>query len=161
MKDAIDINIDSLDTEWLKQPRMYLEAAEEATAAGFKHDRAKDQLEDVKAELDFKIRANHELFGLTKSTEASIAGAILLQGSYEEALEAYQISKRDYNSAMNVVKALDHRKKALENLVQLYIGQYFSSPRETLHKTEGKGIQDIANTNTANKVRSGIKRKKV
>jgi len=154
----VEIDIDALDTEWLKQPKLYMEAAEAATELNADLAMEKDVLEGLKAQLSLKIREDPEAFGIGKTTEAIIASAIISQGSYMEQLELVRTVKHKHESAMNKVKALDHRKKALENLVQLYIGQYFSSPRE--EREEGQeSIKKVAERNSERKART-MKRKR-
>jgi len=154
----IEIDIDALDTEWLKQPRMYLDAAERATELLAYLSKEKDQLELTKSTLGSAIRDDPEAFGLSKITEAVVANTIIIQKEYMAQAEETRAAKHSYESALSKVKALDHRKKALENLVQLYIGQYFSSPKEK--KEEGQeGIKKMAERNSERKARRTITRK--
>jgi hypothetical protein len=64
-----------------------------------------------------------------KVTEAAVAAAILTQPNYRVALKALTAARHRQDVYQAAVDALDHRKKALESLVQLHGQGYFAAPR--------------------------------
>ena len=68
-------------------------------------------------------------YGLPKATDAVVSASVVQQKSYQE----LQARVRDARHAMGVLdagkSALDHRKKALEDLVALHLSGYFATPR--------------------------------
>lgn len=126
---VLEIDPDALDQEWLKQPGLYFEFAEQLADARRKLDRAKSALDVVAADLDKCIREDPQQFDLEKITEAQVTKTVLVQDEYQEALKEVQNANYRVNLIQAMVTALDHRKKALENFVFLHGQNYFSEPR--------------------------------
>jgi len=126
-----DIVIDeqSLDIEWLEQPRLMLKYARHASEAKKKLDQAKEKLDLVKSELDREIRMNPDEFDLAKVTDSAVSATIPTCAKYKDASEAFIQAKFEADIAMNAVYAFNARKDALENLVKLYGQQYFAGPK--------------------------------
>jgi hypothetical protein len=62
--------------------------------------------------------------------------------------------------ADQAVFAFTHRKQALENLVKLYLGEYFSTPREPKQIiAEGKRFTDIKTDRTASQAKERLNRR--
>ncbi len=122
-----DIDKYKLDEELVKQVRLYDKFSEKLAFAKNDHSEAVDERELVEAELDSQIREDPGKFGLSKITEGAIEKATILHERYQSAL----FSERKCMKAMNILQAkvntLDHRKKALEGLVQLLLSSYYSS----------------------------------
>jgi len=127
--DDIQIDETSLDVEWLLQPGLMMKYARHAAQAELEHDRLKEALDVVKAELDNAIRTDPEAFGIGKVTEAAITGAIILHSDYKDASERYLQGKFEFTMAKNALRAFEQRKEALENLVKLHGQQYFAGPK--------------------------------
>lgn len=125
-----DIKIDeqALDLEWLDQPSLMLKYAKHAALMEREMDRAKEELDLVKSELDGSIRKNPEKYGLEKATDKAIDAAIPQQEEFKEANDAYLEAKFEYKVAKAAVDAFDQRKTALENLVKLLGQSYFAGP---------------------------------
>lgn len=133
-----------LDEEWEKQAPLYFEYARKLERANTKIDESKAEVDVLKNELDVE-RAEVELIirrkpakytGVEKATEAIIAAAVKVHPRVQRAQVKMQEASRMVIVAKNragilaaAVKALDHRKKALENLVWLHGQNYFSEPR--------------------------------
>ena len=128
---SLDLQIDEnqLDTEWLGQSQRYFQYASKAADARRDFDAAKDELEVTKAEVDQSIRSDPAKFGLTKLTEATVASAVIIQEEYQKAQENVRQARYSHDVYQAAVSALDHRRKALENLVTLFMANYFSKPR--------------------------------
>ena len=62
------IDPDSLDTEWLEQPRLMLRYAKHASKMKMEVERAKERLDIIRAGLDKKIRIDPADFGIVKLT---------------------------------------------------------------------------------------------
>jgi len=124
---AIDPN--QLDTEWCDQPSLYFQYAAKLASARRDVDEAKADLDVTRAELDKAIRLDPASFGLVKITEAAITSAIPTQEKFCDANEAVIEAKHRADILSAAVSALDHRKKALENLVSLFLSNYYSRPK--------------------------------
>ena len=122
---AIDIN--ALHLEWLRQPQLFMEYAEQCADARRKLDKVKESIDVLKAEKDSIIRQNWAANGV-KCTEAQVSNHVLMDPDYRKATDHYIELKYEYEMLSSAVKAFEQKKSALENLVRLHGQQYFSSP---------------------------------
>ena len=125
-----DIKIDenSLDVEWLQQPKLMLLYSQHSVKMEHRLDYAKNKLDIVKAQLDKEIRMTPSEFDITKVTETVVQNTILTQPRYQDALAEYLEEQYEYNMSKVAIRAFDQKKSALENLVKLYGAQYFAGP---------------------------------
>jgi hypothetical protein len=124
-KDDIKIDPDSLDIEWINHPDKYMKWAEKAAKAEDNERLCKESLEVVDAQIDKEIRESHE-----KTTESQIKNIIALDPEHQTALRELNDARYKASLYSLVVKAMDHRKTALERLVQLVLSSYFAGPSE-------------------------------
>lgn len=148
-ENEIRIEEDALDLEWLNQPSLMLSVTREQAQTMEVEDRAKENLELVKAELDMEIRSDPDAFGITKLTEATVSAAILASEKYQEASDRYLNAKFENKVAIGAVKAFEQRKDALENLVKLHGQQYFAGPSIPLNIS--RDAKNKHNAKSANK----------
>lgn len=144
----LSINKFRLDEECLSHSSIYFRYAEAAAKAKTRAAKAKDNLELVKAERNVAIR--EELSKNGKVTEAMINANILKD---EEVLEATNKLRKaeDISAKLDVaVKAFEHRKSELDNLVKLYCAGYFSTP-----SANDKSKNDV-NEQTSREIRKNL-----
>jgi len=124
------INRNRLDEEWLGQAEAMHRAGIALAAAEQAEREAKVELEITKAETETAIRKDPAAFGLYKVTDASAKASVLTNAACQTAEET--LNKASYEVAIcrSAVRALEHRKKALENLVILFRSDYWSDPKE-------------------------------
>lgn len=139
--DFAQIDKFNLDQEWIDQPRLYFTYAERLAEAREKYERMVSQRDLVEAQLDRDIRKNPMDYGLEKITEPAVEKAVLLDKGRMKAHEAVVRAKYTVEVLAAKVTALDHRKKALENLVSLFLANYFSEPKPP----KGAGERVLAN----------------
>ncbi len=125
----VSINEHRLDKEWVNQPKKYYDCAIQLAEAKREVEECKNKIEVIKADLDKEIRSNPEEFDIAKITESVISATIVLQSEYRNAMKGLVTAR--YNASMIEagVSALDHRKRALENLVSLQLANYYSEPK--------------------------------
>jgi len=125
-----DVNIDemALDVEFLEQPRLMLRYCKHAAETKRWLDLAKEKLEVEKAKLGKDIRAHPENYGVEKVTESSVQDAVLMSKSHQDAAAEFADARYENEIAVGVLRSLDQRKTALENLVRLQGMSYFASP---------------------------------
>lgn len=151
---GIDKNI--LDDEWLGQPKLYFNWAVQLEDARAAFEEVKAEFDVVKAEVDLAIRNDpgnvdydlpKDAVEKGKVTEKMVAAALLQQTEYKDAQQAVFSAKHRVGILQAAVTALDHRKKALEKLVDLHGQKYFASPRasedsrEAMGKVEKKSVR--------------------
>jgi len=118
-----------LDEEWLGQPKQRQIFGELLADAQLKQDTAKSTLEVVKAETDREIREDPEAHGIGKLTEASVATAITVDPAVKVAVKKWNKARHEVNVLQAAVDGLEHRKRALTQLVELHGQDYYSTPK--------------------------------
>jgi len=145
----LKIDEDALDLELLEQASLFMRYAKNYAETRRVLDEEKQRLDIVKADIDKQIREHPEKFKVEKITEGAIQSAILTEGTYNIAYKKYLDAKFESDMASNAVQAFSQRKDALENLVRLYIANYFAGPsvprdlskeRELKQKQSNAGI---------------------
>ncbi len=127
--DFLEIDKFNLDEEWLGQAPLYGEWAVKAADARRDLGMAKADLDVTKAEADRAIRLNPENYGLVKLTETVISSTVLLQENVKEAQIKVIEAKHELDVMEAAVSALDNRKPALQNLVSLFLSEYYAKPK--------------------------------
>lgn len=127
--DVLEIDQMRLDEEWVGQPRLYLKYAKLVADARRDLDMAKGEFDLTKAELDKDIRTSPEEYDIEKVSEKAIENCIVTQKRYVAANNAVIEAKHAVDVFSAFERALDHRKRALENLVDLHGQSYFATPR--------------------------------
>jgi hypothetical protein len=125
----LNIDENQLDRAWIEQPRLFERWAFKAATLRLSFDEAKADLDVLEAELGKKIRDRPEKYGLQKITENAVTSTIPLQKEHRNQVNLINTLKYKLGIVQAVVDALDHKKKALENLVQLHGQNYFSVPQ--------------------------------
>lgn len=157
-----DIRIDetALDVEWLEQASLMLKYTKYMAQCAMSVDQAKEKLDVVKAELDFKIRSDPEKYEIVKITEAVVSNTTLLSQEYKDANAELLQARYDYDIAKAAVSAMHARKDALENLVKLHGMQYFAGPRMPRNIAEERSIKEAQQKAVDSGVSTTLKRKK-
>jgi|6_EtaG_2_1085325.scaffolds.fasta_scaffold216197_2 hypothetical protein len=125
----IEVNEANLKQEWERQPGLYLHYSIVLADAERARNVSKEELDITKAQLDKDIRSRPEEFDVEKITESVVTNTILLQESYVEKNQEYIDRGYEVSIMQGVIRAFDHKKKALENLVTLYISGYNAEPK--------------------------------
>lgn len=125
-----DFQIDRfrLDDEWVKQPDLYRRYAEALADAKFEFEGLKNDLDVTRAEVELKVRENPANYGLEKVTEGVIKSVVEVQELVKDAETDVLQARHKVNMLEAAVSALDHRKRALADLVSLHLADYFSKP---------------------------------
>lgn len=142
-----DINIDeqALDVEWLNHPSRVVKYNKHAAQTRFDMDMAAEKIKVIKAQLDQQVRSDPPAFGIisgTRLTEAAVDSVVQTHPDYQEAVREHLSARYEYDVAMSVSKAFDHRKSALENLVRLHGQSYFAGPSVPHNLTEERSMRD-------------------
>lgn len=150
---GIDKNL--LDDEWLNQPKLYFNWAVQLEDARAEFEEVKAEFDVAKSEVDLAIRENpgdyedlpKEAVEKGKVTEKMVASVLITQPEYKDAQQAVFTAKHRVGILQAAVTALDHRKKALEKLVDLHGQKYFATPRasensrEAMEEVEKKSVR--------------------
>lgn len=124
------IDKDELDREWIEQPDKYLEYAMQLAEANNEVNERKASLDVSEAEAELDIRSKPRKYKLSEPIrEASVKLQIVLHPDVQKATRRLNKAKYRAGILSAAVTALDHRKRALEKLVDLHGQGYFAAPR--------------------------------
>jgi len=127
-KDDLNIDIYNLPMEWEAQPQLFIYWAEEHAYAMQRRDKAKEQLDLLRAQIDSDLRLNFGEYGFAaKPTETAIASAILQQPTYIEAQNKLAEEQLNVNLMLAAKSGMETKRKALENLTSLQIAGFYGA----------------------------------
>lgn len=127
--DSLDIDLMNLHKEWERQARLYHKYAVRSADAKSALDTAKSRLDVIEAELAMSIRRSPEKYGMAKATDNSVKECVPTRPEYQNAVHEVNTAKYKVAILEAKVTALDHKKRALESLVSLFLSDYWSEPR--------------------------------
>lgn len=125
-RQILQIQNDRLDWECGRQADLYFEFGEKLANARMDLEQAKSELELTEAEVDQDIRTNYKK---KYTTEAAIKMRIKRDRRYTKMIKRVLRLKHDVDIFQTVVSGLDHKKRMLEKMVDLFGMNYFSTPR--------------------------------
>ena len=127
--DELKIDKYNLDHEWELQPQLFNEWAEKCAEAIEIKDRAELKLKVIEAKLFKDIKTNWKDYGFDKSpTDTMAKQEVLLQEEYQQAYEELIQARKNLNVLEGAKRSFEHRKKALENITQLWVSGYYAEP---------------------------------
>lgn len=150
----VKIDADALDIEWVRHPAKYMKWAERAAHADKNAKAKKEKLDLVYAKIDNELREVTE----KKITEKMIESQIYLDERYKKASEEWREAIYDANVLQSAVRAMEQKKSALENLVKLWAGAYFSGPKSPRDIREEIDIKDKAESRNRERQREALNR---
>lgn len=124
------IDLARLEEEWVRQPSLAEEYGRQLADARQEYDLAKRRLDVAEAEAERDIRTDPVSYGISKVTEGAIKAAVILDKRVAKASTEVIQSNHSVGIAEAAKNAIEHRKKALEGAVSLFIAQYYSKPKE-------------------------------
>ncbi len=157
-KKDISIDKDRLDIEWLMSGNTYMDWVEHQVNCAEILEDKESKLELLEAQLDKKIRSRDDQEkdekAKKKLTEAGIKNEIILDKEYQNLKEELRVARFNLSIAKGVLTSLDHKKKALEKLVDLWIMGYNSEPKQSSN-VKSKILDGVSN-----RVRSDLNKNK-
>jgi lipopolysaccharide export system protein LptC len=156
-----DVTIDkySLDEELVRQPALFMLYAKKAVKAIVTRDRARENLDVVRAMLDAEIRNNWETVFEKKPTETAITNWVIQQEKHKEASEQLIEARKQAGILEAAKEALNHKKSSLGKLVELFLAGYYSDvklPDEK--KEEVVGLKKEVQKETQKKLRKRLRK---
>jgi len=148
-EDDVRINRFQLDTECEVQASRYHYWAELLAEAKARVNRLDNRLKAVMAEAELDLRKTAEMNG-AKTTESGIKAQLEVQEEVRAARKSLADAWATQYHLEAGVKALEHRRTELSNLVELYCKAYYSAP---------EGQRPNADTEAAQGIRKGLNNK--
>lgn len=124
----------ALDREWLRQSDLYDSYAKRVPKAQRALDQAEAEVKVIAAEIDQKIRKRPERYGVEKGkspTEKLIETLIVIQPEHQAVIARVIAKKFKVRILEAALRTLEHKKRALEKLVDLHGRNYFGEPFST------------------------------
>ena len=122
----VDLEIDQhqLDQEWLNQPNLFMKYAEAQAEAKRILDNAHEHVKVTRSKLVRECKSN-----FPKATGPEIEAYYREDKRHRRAKDKMIEAEYDYSLMCGAVQGFHMRKRALEDLVRLWAGEYYSSPR--------------------------------
>jgi len=139
-KRDLDIDMNDLEGEWLKQPSLFMYYSQEHSEAIKERENAKNNLDVIDAQLDSEIRRDWEKHWTKSPTETAVKNWVLQHEKHKKALDVFNEKSHSVNLLQSAKSAFDHRRKALENLVTLLVTGFHSEPKVSKHITKGEHL---------------------
>lgn len=128
MKKLMDLDLGTLELHWVEQEKFHRRFARQAVEVKDRLNRANSALELTEAEVKGKIRRNPSKWGIDKLTEGQVSEATIRSEAYQAAVTEVNEAKHEVDVLQATLNTLEHRKRALENLVTLHGQSYFAKP---------------------------------
>jgi hypothetical protein len=150
LRKSITINQYKLDKECITHAKRYQQAHEIYMELKDDVSAIRDKLNLERALADTRARdAINEAGG--KVTEALVASI----AAKDEAVLALcnELRVAEYNAGVvqGIIQAFDHRKSQLDNLVKLFIANYWALPTDTMNRAVHEGTSDSVRKNLKDK----------
>lgn len=140
-KEDVKIDPNNLEKEWLEQPSLYVYYAEAHADALHQRDLAKSRMDYTYSKLYSKVKKDWDKHFDSKPTESALKEYILKNATFKKAEKVLINAARDANILAGAKTAMDHRKRALENLVSLRISGFHSDPSTSRVKTGMRQVE--------------------
>ena len=152
----VKIEQDALDLEWLKHPHLYVDYAIATAKANDLVRKKKNDLEIIDAKIDKEVRESME----GKVTENAVKAKVIEDERHLKALIEYNDSLYQAELCASAVKAMDHKKAALQALVQLLSASYFAGPKVPRNLKEEVNIEEQGIEKVKGEARERISRRR-
>jgi len=119
-----------LDDECLKQPVLFEYYSNAWAEASAKQDKAKQKLENYKAELEKKVRLKLSRLK-DRVTEKAVGNEVETNKKYQKLCERHILAKAKANKARGIKDAFAQKKDMIKILTDLFISNYFGEVRTT------------------------------
>jgi hypothetical protein len=126
----VKIDFDNLDLEWMDQPELARRYAKHLSSLKSEVRRLEEKKKTIRSALINEINRDPVTFTNKKSPNANdIEAAYRTDKGYIETVEELLDAQEEAEYGEYVYNEISFtKKKSLEQLVQLYISQYFSGP---------------------------------
>lgn len=141
----VEIDQNRLEDEWQDQPVQMHYWSVKVAEYQRKYDEAKREAVLIAAECAKDVRANPSDYDLDKVTEKAIEAVVPTCPEVRAADKDVIDARYELQVAQAAVTALEHRKRALSMLVELWTKDYYSSPRmpDNTEATEEYSKQEV------------------
>jgi hypothetical protein len=125
------INEHQLESEWLRQPQLMAKYTQLCADAELAAKKAHERVKMIRSELILEAANNPEgTVGSAKPTAAQVEAWFRTRPDYLRAKRDLHEAEHHFEVMKGGVGAMRHRRDTLDNLVRLYLNNYYASPRD-------------------------------
>ena len=154
IKEDLRVDIYNLHIEAQLYPALVEKWGTRLAEAKEEIKQAKDKLDMVYADLDFKIRNDPDEYEVKKVTNETVKSAIMRETEHQQANENYLKACKNVDIIQVACNTIDAKKSTIKHEVELYIAGYFSDPKIP------KEFKQQEKEKTVNETRERIKQRK-
>jgi hypothetical protein len=129
-KAETSIDTYNLDKEWIRQADLYDKYGQLANKAYNSFTTLKNELKVVRGNLEMRIRQGFVDIGC-KITENAISSYIDIQDDIIKLEQEIARAKYEYEVYNTATFAMEHKKRSLEWLTKLFLGNYFADGQQS------------------------------
>lgn len=122
LNEALKINKDDLDNEWVNQPELFNEAGRSYARCMAQRDQCEQEYKLVQAEVDRRLR---ELHADSKPTEVRLKNMVTEHVEVQNAFTEMNMWNHMTEAFKVLKEAYTHRRDALKELVNLHLAGYY------------------------------------
>lgn len=126
---VVDVDENDLEREWVQQARLCESHVHLLASVKKELAEAEAEMEVIDAEIKDHVRKHPDEYNLDKVTENSIRETLVRQKKHREANQKVIDVQHKADLLTGTVRAIDHKKTALENLVNMRGQSWYSSPK--------------------------------
>jgi len=121
----------ALDVEWLDQANRFMKISKEASVLKKELALLREESDVLEANWANRIRRHPAKYGMEdRITEGGIKAAITANEEVRQMAGKIIDKQYELDLVQSAVRAMEHRKAALEELVHLQSQQYFAGPKD-------------------------------
>ena len=124
----LEIDPTGLDVEWLEQPGRFFSVSKLWSEAKKNLAQLEQLLDEKSAKVEKRIRKDPERYGIVKFSEGAVKSVLQTNEDLNDLKRKLIEVQYEVDVLGNATRAMDKRKDALQNLVQLCAMEYFSAP---------------------------------
>lgn len=146
----VKINRFKLEEESETHPSIYYHYSELLVQAKDARDTSKAEYKKILASIELAYRVG-KLELDCKVTEKAIESAVQVHPDVVAAQDRYLLAEKAVNSAQSAEESLRQKKGMLDNLIQLYVMQYYSNPTGNKYNKSESGATAVRGNLNRNK----------
>jgi hypothetical protein len=124
-----ELDIHNLHKEWVRQDKLVGYYGRQLAIARRRHEELKASTQVYEAETSRRIRQKPVVYGIKRPTEAAIKEAVLIEVLASKEHDRLIYAKYKVEMLEVAMRRLEHRKKAISDLVYLRGQEYFAEPK--------------------------------
>lgn len=158
LKKMLEIDEFQLDKEWIEFAGRFSDICDLATIARLEVDVKSNQLEEAMANVYMDCKNDPKKYGISKITEGYAERVSKFDPEVKEKSIELLIARHEQRKLENLVKAMEAKRKALENLVHLFALSYNAEPR-CIEGDNPQTVKKLRSRSVNQSIKDGLNKK--